>query len=142
MTPWQIFGILALVALVLEIFMPAFFFLNFAIAGVITAIISIWITNITHLCIIYLGLSVLSLLLFRPLFIKKYRPENSQTGVEATYFGKIAKVVEPITKTSGVISIYDERWNARLANGEEEIPVGSEVKIIRNDSLTLFVEKA
>ena len=56
------------------------------------------------------------------------------------YIGKIAKVVERVTKTGGVVSMYDERWNARCVK-DEEIEVGTEVKIIKNESLILFVEK-
>ena len=39
------------------------------------------------------------------------------------------------------MSIFDERWDARLAEGDEEIPVGSDVKIVKNDSLIMYVEK-
>ena len=40
----------------------------------------------------------------------------------------------------GAITIYDERWEARIKEGEE-IPVGTDVKIVENDSLTLYVER-
>lgn len=49
-------------------------------------------------------------------------------------------MIEPVTKTTGAITIYDERWNARVDN-DEEIPAGSEVRIIRNDSLIMYVER-
>ena len=49
-------------------------------------------------------------------------------------------VLMAIDKSSGAITIYDERWNAR-ADVEEPIPAGSEVKIIKYDSLVLTVEK-
>ena len=90
----------------------------------------------------YANCLAISLIIFRPFCIKRFKGDNnSQTGVESTYHGKIAKVVEPVTKNSGCITLYDERWSARLADGEEEIPVGNEVKIVGNDSLIMFVEK-
>lgn len=138
---WQIFGIVAVIAVIFEMLLPSFFFLNFAIAGILTAIVSIWVENFIHLLVVFLVLSFASLILFRPLFVKKFKPENNQSGVESTYFGKIAKVTETITKSSGAISIFDERWDARLAEGDEEIPVGSDVKIVKNDSLIMYVEK-
>lgn len=141
MTLWEVFGIVAVVSMLLEMVIPSFFFLNFAIAGIVTAIISVWIINSIELWIIFTVLSLLSLVIFRPFCLKKFKTGKSQTGVESTYFGKVAKVTEPITKSSGAITIYGERWDARLNEGETEIPVGSEVKIVRNDSLIMYVEK-
>ena len=63
-----------------------------------------------------------------------------ETGMEGKYIGKIVKVIEPVTKFSGAITIYDERWEARV-DSDEEIPAGSEVKIVKYDSLVLTVEK-
>ena len=40
-----------------------------------------------------------------------------------------------------MISIYGERWEARVEN-DEVIPAGSDVRIVRNESLIIFVEKA
>lgn len=141
MTLWEIFGITAVVTMLLEMVIPSFFFLNFSLAGIITAIASVWIQNPITLWILFIVLSLVSLLVFRPFCMKKFKNGKSQTGVESTYFGKIAKVIEPITTTSGTISIFDERWNARLAQGTDEIPIGSEVKIVKNDSLIMYVEK-
>ncbi|MBQ2612238.1 MAG: NfeD family protein [Elusimicrobia bacterium] len=143
MLQWQIFGVVAVIAMLLEMVMPSFFFLNFALAGIATAIISVWISTAPTLWIIFLILSLLSIVLFRPFCLKRFKnEEKSQTGVESTYYGKVAKVIEPVTKTSGIISIFDERWNARLADSQtDDIPEGQEVKIVGNDSLIMFVEK-
>ena len=84
---WQIFGIVAVIAVIFEMLLPSFFFLNFAIAGILTAIVSIWVENFIHLLVVFLVLSFASLILFRPLFVKKFKPENNQSGVESTDFG-------------------------------------------------------
>ena len=42
---------------------------------------------------------------------------------------------------SGIITLYGERWEARLSESEEEIPENTEVKIVKNDSLIMYVEK-
>ena len=60
--------------------------------------------------------------------------------MKAKYIGKIVKVIEPVTKYTGAITIYDERWEARTEN-DETIPTGSEVKIVKYESLVLIVEK-
>ena len=137
---WEIFAIAGLGFLILEMLIPPMFFLNLAIAGFITAIIALWINNWITLTILFAIFAILSIAFLRPILIKNKKNKETETGMEGKYIGKIVKVIEPIDKSSGAITIYDERWNAR-ADVEEPIPAGSEVKIIKYDSLVLTVEK-
>ncbi len=136
---WQVLIVAGLLFLIVEIFTPMFFFLNFALACFITAIFALFFFDWNIIVPIFVVFSALFLLFLRPLLIKK-KNGDKKTGLEDKYIGKTAKVVETITERSGTISIYDERWNAISENGEE-IPVGSEVVIIRNESLVFFVKK-
>ena len=141
MTYWQIFLIIAVITLILEMFTPAMFFLSIAVAALITAIISLWYVNLHWLIIICSALSVIILLFIRP-WMKKFMHEMPK-GVDfhSEYIGKIVKSTEEITNTSGAITVYEERWDARLANPESApVPAGSEVRIVRNDSIVLYVE--
>ena len=140
MVLWEIFVIAGLVFLILEMLVPSMFFLNLAIAGFITAVTAVWIYDWIILTILFVILSVLSILFLRPLLIKNKKDKEHETGMEAKYIGKIVKVTEPVSKYSGAITIYDERWEARTEN-EDTIPAGSEVRIIRYDSLILTVER-
>ena len=137
---WEIFAIAGLVFLILEMLVPSMFFLNLAIAGFITAIAAIWVTGWIVLTILFVVLSILSILFLRPVLIKHKKDKEHETGMEAKYIGKIVKVTEPVNKFSGAITIYDERWEARTDN-DETIPAGTEVKIIKYDSLILTVER-
>lgn len=137
MGAWQILAGIGLIFLILEMTVPTMFFLNFAVAAFITALCSIYIFNWTALIIIFVALSLVSLLFLRPLLVKKTH-KNQETGIAAKYIGKTAKVIETITPNSGVISIYDERWEARA---DHEIPAGSEVVIERNESLVMYVKE-
>lgn len=139
MIMWQLLVILGLVFLVLEMFTPMLFFLNFAIASFITAIASFIITDINILMLIFVVLSLLLLWFLRPLLVKSKNQKNSNTGMKSKYIGQTAKVIEEVTSDSGVISIYDERWNARSINNEI-IPIGSIVEIIKHESLIMGVK--
>lgn len=139
MIMWQLLVILGLVFLVLEMFTPMLFFLNFAIASFITAIASFIITDINILMLIFVVLSLLLLWFLRPLLVKSKNQKNSNTGMESKYIGQTAKVIEEVTSNSGVISIYDERWNARSINNEI-IPIGSIVEIVKHESLIMSVK--
>lgn len=139
MIMWQLLVILGLVFLVLEMFTPMLFFLNFAIASFITAIASFIITDINILMLIFVVLSLLLLWFLRPLLVKSKNQKNSNTGMKSKYIGQTAKVIEEVTSNSGVISIYDERWNARSINNEI-IPIGSIVEIVKHESLIMSVK--
>lgn len=140
MVIWEIFAIVGLAFLILEMLLPTMFFLNLAIAGFITAVIGGFITNWITLSVIFVILSLLSIIFLRPILIKNKNTKEQETGVEAKYIGKEVKVIETVTKTSGAITIYDERWDARLI-GDEDIPAGSMAKIVKNESLIMYVEK-
>lgn len=142
MTYWQLFLIIAVVAFILEMFTPAMFFLSIAISALITAIFAIWYPAFSGLIITWAVLSVLILLFIRPLMMKLVHSAPKGESFESEYIGKIVKATEEITATSGVITVYGERWDARLNDGSAEaIPAGADVKIVRNDSIVLFVEK-
>lgn len=137
---WMIYIIIAVIAIIVEILVPTLFCLNFAFAGIVTAIISIFWGSTYSLILVFLGLSVLSIAFVKPVLSKILKKQET-ADFNAQYIGKVVKCIEPISITKGAITIYDERWEARTEFDGEEIPVDSDVKIIKNDSLILFVEK-
>lgn len=136
---WQILAICGVGFIILEMFTPSMFFLNFALSAFITAGVSLFFKEPYILAIIFFVLSFISFIFLRPVIMKRFNKEK-ETGINSKYIGQVAKAEEEITSNSGVISIYGERWDARSENGET-IPTGSEVKIIRNESIIMYVEK-
>ena len=137
---WQTMLIVGIVFIILEIFTPVMFFLNLAFAAFITAIVSVYIHSFNAIILTFVGLSFVMLFILRPILMNLVTNKSQKTGIQDKYIGKVVKVVTPITKSTGAITIYGERWEARIES-DEEIPEGSEVKIIRNESLVMFVEK-
>ena len=140
MVLWEIFVIVGLVSVILEMLAPSMFVLNLALAGFITAVVALFLDSWVYLTLIFVILSIVSVLFLRPILLKHRENKEQETGMQGKYIGKIVKVIEPITKFSGAITIYDERWDARTES-EETIPVGSEVRIVKYESLVLTVEK-
>ena len=138
MNLWQIFAVIGICFLILEMFTPSMFFLNFALSAFITAGVSYWVKNPYALGIIFVVFSFLSFAFLRPIIMKKFC-KSKETGVNSKYVDQVAKVEEDVTENSGVITIYGERWDARSENGSV-IPQGSEVKILRNESIIMYVE--
>lgn len=139
MLVWQFLCTVGVAFVILEIFTPSMFFLNFALASFITSAISFYVVNKFYLVLVFFVLSFLSFAFLRPVLLRK-TSKDTETGLNSKYIGQIATVTEDISSSGGVISIYGERWVARC-EGKNVIPAGSEVKIIRNDGLTMYVEQ-
>lgn len=139
MVLWEFIVICGIIFILLELFVPSMFFLNFAVAAFVTAVASLYTTKILALVLIFFVFSFLSFVFLRPILLKKKNKEL-ETGVNDKYIGKTAKVTEDVSRTSGAISIYDERWNA-ICESDEIIPAGTSVRITKNDNLVMYVEK-
>ena len=137
---WQIMLIVGTIFFILEIFTPALFFLNLAFAAFLTAGVSVFITDFNMIILTFVILSAVMLLVLRPILMNLRTTKEQKTGMESKYIGQTVKVISPITKTSGAITIYGERWDARI-DTDGEIPEGADVKIVRNESLIMYVEK-
>ncbi len=139
MLMWQMLCVVGIAFVILEIFTPSMFFLNFALAAFITAVASLFTLNHFALVLIFFFFSFISFVFLRPILLRK-KSKDTETGIEGKYIGKVAKVIEEVNKDKGVITIYGERWEARSLDGQS-IPDGVDVKIVKNDSLIMFVEK-
>lgn len=135
----EFFCIAGIVFLILEILIPSMFFLNFALAAFIVAPVTLVTHNISLLVIIFFILSFASFYFLRPILINKFS-KDKETGINSKYIGKTVKAEEEINSDSGVITIYGERWEARSDDGSV-IPKDSSVKIVRNESLIMYVQK-
>ena len=139
---WLIFLIIAIVALLVEMITPTMFCVNFAFAGFLIAFIATFCHNLPLLIILFAIFSLISFIFIKPLLEEHLRRKSENVGFDTDYIGKVVKTIEAVGCSSGAVTVYDERWEARLANKEaEEIPAGCEVKIVSNDSTTLYVER-
>lgn len=136
---WELLGIVGIAFLILEMFTPSMFFLNFALAAFITSGISVFLKNPYALVIIFVILSFVSFAFLRPV-LKKCFCKSKETGLNSKYIGQTAKAETEITENAGVITIYGERWEARSEDGSV-VPPNSEVKIVRNESIVMYVTK-
>ena len=136
---WEFIVICGIIFVLLELFIPSMFFLNFAFAAFITAGVSFFTAKMSILVSVFFVFSFLSFIFLRPLLLKRISKET-ETGVNDKYIGKKVKVIEDISADSGAISIYDERWNARTEDGSV-IHAGDDAEIIKNDSLIMIVKK-
>ena len=131
---WIIIGI---VFVIFEFFSPTLFFLNFGLACFITSVFVYLGFSQLIQAIVFLLSSGLLLLLVRPVLKKFYKKSSD---LEDKYIGQTVKVTKRIDDFSGRITIYGEDWEARSANSGEVFEAESNVKIVKRDSLILYVE--
>ncbi len=139
MDMWLMLLIAAVVFLVLEMFTPTLFFINLAVAAAVSAIFAYLGFSSLFVTFVFLIVAIATIWLVRPILLKQINEKKVSTGLDDKYIGKIAKVVREVSKTEGRVAIYGEEWQA-VTDGEN-IPVGSEVKILSNDSIIFKVEK-
>ena len=137
---WQIILGIGFIFLILEMFTPTMFFLNFSISAFICAILSLYVKNVYFLIVVFSIISVVLIFTLRPLLVRKTQNKNLETGINAKYIGKTAKVIEKIDSNSGAITIYDERWQAKSKNNET-FEVDEMVKIVGFEGIVAYVEK-
>lgn len=136
---WQMWCLIGLILLIIEMFTPTLFFLNLAISAMFTAIAAYFGIPFIWQTIIFSIFSIMLVIFIRPIMISKIKNNNGKTGIESKYINQTATVVSEVTAHKGRISIYGEEWDARSINNET-IPVSSFVKIIRNESIIMYVE--
>ncbi len=139
MDMWLILLIVSVIFLVLEMFTPTLFFINLAVAAAVSAIFSYLGFSNLFVTFVFLIVSIAAIWLVRPILLKQINEKKVSTGLDDKYIGKVAKVVKEVTNTDGRVAIYGEEWQA-VTDGEA-IAVGSEVKILLNDSIIFKVEK-
>ncbi len=135
---WELFLSIAIVFVLLEIFIPSLFFINFALSGVACAIISFFSNSIPVLVISFVLFGFIFLFTIRPIFLKLKAQNTQKTGIEEKYIGQVATVIDDIDNNKGAIGIYDERWQARST---EPILKGEKVVIKSVQGLIFQVEK-
>lgn len=141
MVAWQIWLIVAGVCLILEIATVGFLIFWFAVAALITCLLSLVIDNIIIQTAIFVVLSGLLILLTRPLADKIAKKDTVITNSNRI-IGKEAIVKKEISsRESGQIKINGDTWTAILDEScSTTIPEGSTVEIIKIDGVKAVVK--
>ncbi len=132
-----------LIALIVEISTEALVSVWFCIGAIIAAAVTYipgmpWWGEL----IIFLGVSLLSFLIIRPLVNKKLQRIKTKTNVD-TIIGKRGVVTKKITTLEkGEVKINDVIWNAIKRDGDKDIEEGDIIEVISIQGNKLLVEKA
>ena len=138
-TVYWLIGAAAL--LILEMITVSLTSIWFAGGAIVAAILSLFIDNLVIQIVVFTIVSVILLILTRPMAVKYVNSKVEKTNVDAL-IGKRCKVAETIypDEGAGKIIINGVEWMARPKDGVSEIKEGTEVVIRENSGVKLIVE--
>jgi len=137
---WQLWMIIGIICIVIEIFDPAFFFLSLGIAAILTGLLSFAVKSTPLQIIIFAVLSFLAFLSMRKLGKKLLAKPSNDTNVYALK-GKLGIVTKEIPEHGkGYVKVGGEGWSA-IAINNEEIPLHTKVIVLEIEGNKLVVER-
>ena len=136
---WQIWAIIAIICLILELSSGDFFIICFSIGAVFAIISAVLGLSIYWQIFVFAIFSLLSVLFVRPValrYLHKNEP-NKPSNADAL-LGRTGKVTEAIrVGESGYVQIDGDLWKAV---SEKDIAVGETVRVISRESTIITVE--
>jgi membrane protein implicated in regulation of membrane protease activity len=88
--------------------------------------------------LVFALVSVLALVLARPMAQRKLQPEAHHTRIEALK-GSSAVVLEQVDEHSGLVKIGGEQWTARVFDATQVLEPGQKVQVIDIKGATALV---
>lgn len=139
---WQMWAVVAVICLILELTAGDFFIICFAIGAVGAAIDAGLLGNgIYAQLFVFVVITLLSLFYVRP-FAKRYlhKGEDKRISNADALLGRQGRVVETIVAGGyGRVQIDGDIWKA-VSLGDADIPEGSNVTVIDRESTIITVK--
>ena len=139
---WQMWVIIAVICLILELMNGDFFIMCFAIGGVCSSIAAAVGGNIYGRLAVFAITSVLSLFFVRPAALR-YLHKNEDTRVSNAdaLIGQTGRVSEPIVADGfGRVAIDGDDWKALSIDGQP-IEKDARVRVVSRESIIITVER-
>jgi len=140
---WQLWALVSIACLILELTNGDFFIMCFAIGAAVAAIISAFGLGFYGQLTVFAVCSVLCIFFVRPFALKyihnsrQERPSNADALIGQT--GRVSQVIEQ--DGFGRVAIDGDDWKAVSADGEA-IGKGAKVRVVGRESIIITVERA
>ena len=136
---WQIWAVIAIICLILELSSGDFFIICFSIGAVFAIISAVCGLSIYWQIFIFAIFSLLSVIFIRPIALRYLHKNDPNRASNAdALLGRTGKVTEAIkTGDSGYVQIDGDLWRAV---SDTEIGVGTSVRVIGRESTIITVE--
>lgn len=138
---WQVWAVVAVLGLILELTSGDFFIICFAIGAVGAAVVSPF-TGIYVQLPVFAVITLFSILTVRPFALRYlYKRESDRPSNADALLGQTGVVCETIQAGGfGRVVVGGDNWKA-VSTSEEDIPQGTRVRIVGRESIIVTVEK-
>lgn len=136
---WQVWAVIAIVCLILELSSGDFFIICFSIGAVFAIISAVIGLSIYWQIFIFAIFSLLSVIFIRPVALRYLHKNDPNRASNAdALLGRTGKVTEAIKAgNSGYVQIDGDMWKAVSST---DIPIGTTVRVIGRESTIVTVE--
>jgi len=138
---WQVWGIIAVLCLILELSSGDFFIICFSIGAVFSIIGAAIGLGIYWQIFIFAVFSLLSVLFVRPVALRwLHKNEPNKPSNADALLGRTGRVTEAIPAGgNGYVQIDGDMWKAVTTAGAD-IPTGTTVRVVGRESTIVTVE--
>lgn len=138
---WQIWTVIAVLCLILELSSGDFFIICFSIGAVFAVISAVLGISIYWQIFIFAVFSLLSVLFIRPIALRYLHKNDPNRASNAdALLGRTGRVTETIpVGGNGYVQIDGDLWKA-VSNSETLIAVGTSVRVVGRESTIITVE--
>ena len=132
---WQIWLIIAGVALIVEIMTVGFLVFWLAIGALIAMVVSFFIDSILVQTAVFVVSSAILIFATKP-FVKKFANTKNVKTNAFSIIGKEGLVIKEIDSINekGQVKVSGETWTA-IGKDDEKIPVGTKIKVTEIDGV-------
>ena len=136
---WQIWLIIAGVALIVEIMTVGFLVFWLAIGALIAMVVSFFIDRILVQTAVFVVSSAILIFATKP-FVKKFANTKNVKTNAFSIIGKEGLVIKEIDSIyeKGQVKVSGETWTA-IGKDDEKIPVGTKIKVTEIDGVKAIV---
>lgn len=138
---WQVWAVVAVLGLILELSSGDFFIICFAIGAVGAAVVSPFAGIYVQL-VVFAVVTLISIFLVRPVALRYlHRGEENRVSNADALLGQTGVVSEAIKAGGfGRVAIGGDDWKA-VSSGPGELPVGTKVRVVGRESIIITVEQ-
>ena len=138
---WQMWAVVAVICLILELTAGDFFIICFSIGAVFAAIAAAFGLGFYSQLVAFAVFTLISLFWVRP-FARRYlrKGEDNRVSNADALMGRQGRVVEAVKADSfGRVQIDGDIWKA-VTNESADIPEGANVRVVGRESTIITVE--
>lgn len=138
---WQMWAVVAVICLILELTAGDFFIICFSVGAFFGAIVAAMGGNIYMQLLAFAAFTLVTLFWVRPLAKRCFHAgEDKRVSNADALLGRQGRVVEPVKAEGfGRVQIDGDIWKA-VTNEPNDIPEGSNVRVIGRESTIITVE--